>query len=234
MSSDTSTCPGCDKTFSIRGYESHLTQSKDPLCRAVYEELTGRKHQDSDLEGDDYATDYATDTFGQDTDIPTENPPVEDEEPAQSEISEAEDEDTAELDFTWEPTREGAPLEEELGTNDSQEEVDEDIGGHRAAERVLISEGHGVCPAVVLRYTNKYPSSAAGGVLARGETIDKRYRAAVSGQDKNPWAPFNSKRDWEVALWAKLRGPGSTAFSDLLSIPGVGFKMIYILTEVLN
>ena len=39
MSSDTSTCPGCDKTFSVRGYESHLTQSQDPLCQAVYEEL---------------------------------------------------------------------------------------------------------------------------------------------------------------------------------------------------
>jgi hypothetical protein len=27
--------------------------------------------------------------------------------------------------------------------------------------------------------------------------------------------------DWKVAHWAKLRGPGSTAFSDLLNIDGV-------------
>jgi hypothetical protein len=35
------------------------------------------------------------------------------------------------------------------------------------------------------------------------------------------WAPFVSKIDWEVACWAKLRGPGSTAFSELLNIEGV-------------
>jgi len=81
---------------------------------------------------------------------------------------------------------------------------------------------------VVRRYTEKYPSSAAGEILARGETGDKSYCAAVSGQDKSPWAPFMSRKDWEVALWAKLRGPGSTAFSDLLAIPGVHFISIHV------
>ncbi|KAJ7137196.1 hypothetical protein C8R44DRAFT_828619 [Mycena epipterygia] len=37
----------------------------------------------------------------------------------------------------------------------------------------------------------------------------------------NPYAPFNSKMDWEVARWAKLRGSGSTAFTDLLNVEGV-------------
>ncbi|KAJ7864581.1 hypothetical protein B0H14DRAFT_3084418 [Mycena olivaceomarginata] len=35
------------------------------------------------------------------------------------------------------------------------------------------------------------------------------------------YAPFNSKLDWEVARWAKLRGAGSTAFTELLKINGV-------------
>ncbi|KAJ3859414.1 hypothetical protein EV359DRAFT_75619 [Lentinula novae-zelandiae] len=38
---------------------------------------------------------------------------------------------------------------------------------------------------------------------------------------KNRWAPFTSRMDWEVAHWAKMRGTGSTAFSDLLAIHGV-------------
>ncbi|THG94848.1 hypothetical protein EW026_g6702 [Hermanssonia centrifuga] len=38
---------------------------------------------------------------------------------------------------------------------------------------------------------------------------------------KNIYAPFASKLDWQTARWAKLRGPGSTAFTDLLSIDGV-------------
>ncbi|KAF8808923.1 hypothetical protein BYT27DRAFT_7222737 [Phlegmacium glaucopus] len=246
MSPDTSTCPGCDKTFSVRGYESHLTQSQDPLCRAIYEELRmahtlyerlQKLHSsDSDTEaqsfqGDtfgspkDYASDtedYASNTPSQDMDMPgpAEHPPT------NSDNSEEEEEDTAKLGHTWEPLCEGAPaegIEEEVDNNDNQEEFqeDSDIGARRAAERIIIGEGHGVKPAMVVRYRDKYPSSAAGGVLAHGETGDKNYCAAVSGQDKSPWAPFNSRKDWEVALWAKLQGPGSTAFSDLLAIPGL-------------
>jgi hypothetical protein len=238
MSSDTSTCPGCDKTFSVRGYESHLTQSQDPLCRAIYEELRtahtlyerlkkfhgADDSSDSDAEAQRDAfrppEDYATDTFGQDMN----------DEPPQSDESE-EEEDTVELAHIWEPPREGAPaegIEEGDDNSDNEEEFleDLDIGGRRAAERVVIGEGHGVKPAKVLRYTDKYPSSAAGGVLAHGETRDRTYCVAVSGQDKGPWAPFKSRQDWKVARWAKLRGPGSTAFSDLLAIPGVRFTSL--------
>ncbi|KAH7917158.1 hypothetical protein BV22DRAFT_1026893, partial [Leucogyrophana mollusca] len=39
------------------------------------------------------------------------------------------------------------------------------------------------------------------------------------------WAPFSSQTDWDIARWAKLRGPSSTAFSELLAIPGVGDKL---------
>jgi len=37
----------------------------------------------------------------------------------------------------------------------------------------------------------------------------------------NVWAPFASKIDWEIAMWAKLRGPSSTAISELLKVEGV-------------
>lgn len=37
----------------------------------------------------------------------------------------------------------------------------------------------------------------------------------------NIYAPFTSELDWRTAQWAKMRGPSSTAFSELLSIPGV-------------
>ncbi|KAJ3752644.1 hypothetical protein EV360DRAFT_54847 [Lentinula raphanica] len=43
----------------------------------------------------------------------------------------------------------------------------------------------------------------------------------IPGNETNRWAPFISRMDWEVARWAKLRGSGSTAFSDLLAIEGV-------------
>jgi hypothetical protein len=48
------------------------------------------------------------------------------------------------------------------------------------------------------------------------------YGHSVSGDTvTNIWAPFASRLDWDIARWAKVRGPGSTAFSELLCIEGV-------------
>lgn len=35
------------------------------------------------------------------------------------------------------------------------------------------------------------------------------------------WVPFHSECDWEIVHWAKMRGPTSTATTELLAIPGV-------------
>ncbi|KAG1884424.1 hypothetical protein F4604DRAFT_1878757 [Suillus subluteus] len=50
------------------------------------------------------------------------------------------------------------------------------------------------------------------------------YASSIDGTE-NPYAPFHSQMDWEIARWAKLRGPSSTAFSDLLSIDGVSERL---------
>ncbi|KAJ7140543.1 hypothetical protein C8R43DRAFT_954828 [Mycena crocata] len=60
----------------------------------------------------------------------------------------------------------------------------------------------------------------AGAPLRQGEPGYERYKANL-GDPANAWAPFASKLDWEMAQWAKLRGPGSTAFTDLLKIEGI-------------
>jgi len=214
-------------------------------AHTLYERLKNVHKLDSDsdmeavpFEGDAFgsAEDYANDTFGQD--MPDEPPQSEEEleEPEEElEEEELEEDDIAEFENTWEPDREGAPMdgregEDMEGPNDSDEddEADDEAGARRTAERILVGDGHGVKPAVVLCYTDKYPSSGAGGVLGHGVTADNRYSAAVSGQE-NPFAPFKSRMDWEVALWAKLRGPGSTAFSDLLSVAGVSLKAIILI-----
>ncbi|KAI9435011.1 hypothetical protein F5148DRAFT_1294986 [Russula earlei] len=54
----------------------------------------------------------------------------------------------------------------------------------------------------------------------RNKSQDIRYCSTINGLT-NPWAPFASKIDWEIAKWAKLQGAGSTAFLDLLAIGGV-------------
>ncbi|KAM6491662.1 hypothetical protein JOM56_012906 [Amanita muscaria] len=73
-----------------------------------------------------------------------------------------------------------------------------------------------------------FPGSYAGKpIQARGSEptyvnyIDQLKASESESEAENTWAPFNPKLDWEIARWAKLRGPGSTAVSDLLSIDGL-------------
>ncbi|KAJ7839453.1 hypothetical protein B0H14DRAFT_3086954 [Mycena olivaceomarginata] len=47
------------------------------------------------------------------------------------------------------------------------------------------------------------------------------YSDLIPQSADNPWAPFMSQVDWEVAKWAKLRGSTSTAVTDLLAIDGL-------------
>ena len=51
----------------------------------------------------------------------------------------------------------------------------------------------------------------------------QQYANSLSTEGHGPteWAPFSTRREWEVARWAKLRGPSSTALTELLEIDGV-------------
>ncbi|KAF8259944.1 hypothetical protein EI94DRAFT_1706680 [Lactarius quietus] len=64
---------------------------------------------------------------------------------------------------------------------------------------------------------NSDVDSATGADTYQFQVLDK-------GMTK-VYAPFLSKTDWEIARWAKLRGPGSTAFSELMSIEGIPEKL---------
>ncbi|KAJ7203429.1 hypothetical protein C8J57DRAFT_1101231 [Mycena rebaudengoi] len=68
----------------------------------------------------------------------------------------------------------------------------------------------------------KFPGRTAGAPISAelAASAEKTY-SDILGESNNPYAPFTSKMDWEMARWAKLRGSGSTAFTDLLQIDGV-------------
>jgi hypothetical protein len=155
------------------------------------------------------------------------------EEDEEHEDSESESEHignmVAELETGWEPPREGAPLApDDTGDPDEIADIVHLDTTQRNFDRYIIGDGYGVKPAARLLYTDKYPSSLAGKALSREESRDFIYDASLGG-GHNPWAPFRSKKDWEIARWAKFRGVGSTAFSDILAIDGVshGFFAIF-------
>ena len=131
MSSETMTCSGCDSTFSLRGYHSHLAQTQDPLCLAILDV------KPVPFQGDAFET--VEDPFGpaalseqsDDEDMAHSGP--DDAGPtALSEQSDDEDGNeemahmVAELEQSWEPHRGGAPrLEvEDIQVNDSDNEGD--------------------------------------------------------------------------------------------------------------
>ncbi|KAF5345632.1 hypothetical protein D9758_015168 [Tetrapyrgos nigripes] len=76
-------------------------------------------------------------------------------------------------------------------------------------------------------YVKPYPDPRAGTPLS-SQTLyigdNQQYRERL-GDRSNIWAPFQSEMDWRIAKWAKMRGPSSTAFDELLAIQGVYEKL---------
>lgn len=71
-------------------------------------------------------------------------------------------------------------------------------------------------------YIVKFKKGKAGAVYTNLGCVDENtaYTLQIGNQD-NIFSPFSSKIEWEIALWAKTRGPSSTAFTELMSIEGV-------------
>ncbi|KAI8985007.1 hypothetical protein BD414DRAFT_547770 [Trametes punicea] len=76
----------------------------------------------------------------------------------------------------------------------------------------------------------RFPGVLAGAPVVNMETTSRaywQYQDELDGHSapSNAYYPFVSKTDWEVARWAKMRGPGSTSFSELLTIQGVAERL---------
>ena len=233
-------CPGCGKLFTSNGYWSHLSQSRNPSCKAILSEQLTAVVSDSEISpseslqvvqdtedllpvsfsGDLFgsAADYSHDDFGQ-IDGNRINADAEDDE-------NKEDEDQRrmnyELEMSWEHDRTNrGPSDLEDKGDDEDHTSTFDSSSRLSAER-RISESS----TRIIRYSSQHPDSRAGAVVSRGQTTDDRYSNAL-GSNINPWAPFTSEIDWMVARWAKLQGPGSTAFSELLAINGVCVQYLF-------
>ncbi|KAM6495003.1 hypothetical protein JOM56_009626 [Amanita muscaria] len=67
-----------------------------------------------------------------------------------------------------------------------------------------------------------FPSEQAGSPIQPGSAVQSdfiNYRRLL-GSD-NEYAPFQSQLDWEIARWAKIHGPSSSALTKLLQLEGV-------------
>ncbi|KAI0682470.1 hypothetical protein BC835DRAFT_1424364 [Cytidiella melzeri] len=106
----------------------------------------------------------------------------------------------------------------DLEESDWETETEEDVRDE--AERQLLHTPHVV----------QYPGRA-GKPIGTLKTCNNVYATQVP-TTQNIFAPFSSRIDWEIARWAKLRGPGSTALTELLRIPEVPDLLVLIGDEV--
>lgn len=204
-------CEGCHSVFTESGYSRHLAQTTNPSCVDIYEEMH---------------TCAASETPEQDGDTEEEN----DEECDNDEENDEEvDNDAwvAEQEDDWEPP---IPAAGEQALNEENFPMDEDTPFDLDGQCTRRLEA--VLPLHQGPYITKFPLHSAGAIIeAETDDFDEsteathRYQSYQQKLNENNsiWAPFTSRIDYEVARWAKLRGQGSTAFSDLLDIEGVSY-----------
>ncbi|KII92122.1 hypothetical protein PLICRDRAFT_103181 [Plicaturopsis crispa FD-325 SS-3] len=158
----------------------------------------GEHYEDGDFDGDipDLASDTSDDEYCENSD-------------SDSDSSES-DED---VEYDEEPCADPDSRDNIAEASSAQER--NRLAEHRAAvEERYLSPPH----------VQEFPGRAGERLqTAKEDSGYHKYKDWLG--DDCMWAPFASRLEWEVARWAKTRGPGSTAFTELLSIEGVQEKL---------
>ncbi|KAJ6450612.1 hypothetical protein C8R45DRAFT_1057188 [Mycena sanguinolenta] len=218
------TCAGCYGEFTKTGLRLHLRLTTKDACTRLFASAeaalaTSEDESDNDqfgnlsdaglpsghthFQGDYFGTDYTQEQLGYSEDEDMAEFEEEGEDAGGSESDAA-----GEFENGYEPPRPDLPP----GVNTAQ------IPAPSRGVRKGIEDRFHHKPII-----EKFPGNLAGAPIShdRDSTSEERYRTTFRNDTANPYAPFRSKRDWEFAKWAKTRGPGSTAFTDLIQIDRV-------------
>ncbi|KAJ3754434.1 hypothetical protein EV360DRAFT_86837 [Lentinula raphanica] len=237
----------------LHPHSSDTPQSHSHVPTASNEVQPPSGSSGSQFVGDFFAEDYTSDDFPGFEDVEQDMGNVkrfddeadeEDEEDDDNDDDDEGDELQAgqippELEGTWEPHREPVFL-----PNEADLAIVDDLSGpvidpllrrmpaHREDIHVQLFGGQAGAPIEDDNPNTNIPSSK----FYDSNDGFQHYESCLSGIGANPWAPFSSRIDWEVARWAKMQGTGSTAFSDLLAIDGLHelLGLSYCTTAELN
>ncbi|KAI0729649.1 hypothetical protein C8Q72DRAFT_912150 [Fomitopsis betulina] len=258
-------CHACNRGFTQQGYAAHLTQTHNPECIALCEGFlpqddpaslpqAGPAHADNNgdvpehdpvpFEGDFFG-DYQLEEFDalynrdhfpneghtasgrQDEDEVVEEDKGEDGE---------EDEEDEEDEPGWEPPPPSRPPSPYIPIDDDIDDI---------ADAPSREDRHNIESRTSAKtFVEPFPGKRAGKVVedhgAGPNTECMAYAKSVGITRNEPYAPFKSQRDWEFARWAKTRGPGATALTDLLKIEklvellGLSFKTSQELDKLID
>ena len=238
-----SQCPGCSKTFTASGLSNHLAQTRNTECISARDAAhqagsTPCKSPSPPALPEDFDIDaepvlFEGDYFGSYTDADFDD----DHPDSGSYPSDSDPEDDDDLNEEvetqgWEPPprsldtalRDLAPAMDDTPDRPESEWPDSNSAAERRAAEESLRRTRNT-------FVASFPLDSAGAPIPpsqcsaeiRERVSYEHYQHRVHGTKQNPYAPFTCRRDWEIAKWAKMRGPGSTSLSDLLAIDGVCF-----------
>ncbi|KAH8080741.1 hypothetical protein BXZ70DRAFT_910952, partial [Cristinia sonorae] len=230
-------CRACGRTFSSSGFRNHGLQSGNKACRDAYrrrkEYMPGLYDSDSDPDAMDVDEDERMDvdngTGSEDGNNGVDEGDEEDNEEddgiettmtvltrgrrregrrGRREDEEDEDEDEDEEAGQWQPRPPSVPpLAQAPNPAAPAQEAEMPPPGRQRVEDALRQPVH----------IKHFPLDSAGKPVDQRATVFDSYGTDAS----NPYAPFASKMEWEIARWSKLLGPGSNCLDRLLSIDGL-------------
>ncbi|KAF8889246.1 hypothetical protein BD779DRAFT_1469782 [Infundibulicybe gibba] len=210
------TCSGCNVTFpTVHGLTTHLQRTVNPQCLALFRRASAYlpSLDDGDSDGD-------SEPFGM---------PAMDTQP----VAFAGDffgANYTEEDFNMlDEATTVMPLDSD-DDSDSDDSCSDDFRHGDNWEpppppRSPSPTGAFLQRPTIVTFQDAYPGSLAGAPIPtmsapKSGYLDYKTQFGTNG-GTNIWVPFKSQLDWEVAKWAKLRGPGSTAFTELLKLRGI-------------
>ncbi|KAI0639898.1 hypothetical protein C8Q77DRAFT_1214290 [Trametes polyzona] len=240
-------CAGCRKPFTVSGYDSHLKQTRKPACVAI--RRAEGLSTDSASSGNesppstpchafagDYFGSYSADDFNDyDEDDEVGNADAEQPEWLEDEDDAEHDADDLEAEGGWEPpARPLQDFEHLFGPTEEDHEpaaLPDRAAQSRASEQLRTKT-----------FRVQFPGGRAGAPTSpsRERSAYEKYQQHIDALNTNPYAPFTSRMDWEIARWAKVRGPGSTAVSELLEIEdlasllGLSYKNARDLNQIVD
>ncbi len=88
-----------------------------------------------------------------------------------------------------------------------------DARSHRATVEEVLDEGEPIREA--------YPGAAR--IIRWDPEVHRLYEEGANGVE-NPWHPFATKMEWEIAKWAKESNTEDSTLNKLLTIPGASGK----------
>jgi hypothetical protein len=228
---------GCGLSFKASGLQNHQRQSLDIRCKdreddphdiinnILEKKILGATVDQMDV---DPTGDYFGDYNDYDMEVGTENPV---EELMTTDEEDSDDDFDNGLNLTMEflePERK--PHSAETHPPAPENQVDEAPEDSSAKGKVMRLRGGAEMELRKEPFIVKFPNARAGAVHPE-HVVDENLNASYTrkvGSAENPFFPFSSKMEWEIAQWAKMRGPSSTSFTELMNIEGVSFFTIHL------